>query len=154
MSNSSHNGGLVNVKRELQISIPSPESERVMAVRCADWKRLERGLNCVLDIPTNFSTLYGVLFGFGGSATLAIISLTYIKDLPAWVMPTFIALSVAFLFAGGFVVFFSRIQRKTRKTIMTNLLDDVRDIGSRYALEPTKGGEIIDATADKSATPH
>lgn len=140
----SRNAGCVKVTRDLQISIPSSESERVMAIRCADWKRLDKRLEDAVVIPTDFSTLYGILFGLSGSAWLAVIPLAHTEDLPAWVLPTSIAIAFGTFILGCFVVCFSRVQRKTRKTMMTTLIDDVRDIGSRFTEESTGGGEGSD----------
>jgi hypothetical protein len=142
---SSVNAGYVQMRRERTISIPSPDSDREMAIRCADWKMLETRLTAALNPPKDYSALYGTLFGLSGSAGLSLIPLSITKDLPAWVLPAYGAIAVACLFCGIFTVFLSRDQRKTRKTMMTILLDDVREIGSRFAPGPTQGEQNIGA---------
>jgi hypothetical protein len=144
---SSRNAGCVQVKMDRTISMPSPDSDRAMAIRCADWKMLERRLNAAaLDPPKDYSTLYGIFFGLSGSAWLSLIPLTIIKDLPTWILPSYIAFASACLFCGIFVFIFNRDKRKTRKTMMTALLDDVREIGSRFTPGPTQGEQTTDAT--------
>lgn len=143
--NSSCNSGSVRVPRNLEISIPSPDSDRVMAIRCTDWIRLERSLTDASAPPKEYSALYGVLFGFSGSAFLSVIPLTITKDLPPWVLSSTIALVVASLFCGIFVVIISRDQQIIRKTMMTALLEDVKEIGNRYNRESTEGEQIMNS---------
>lgn len=141
--------GSVQVQRNLEISIPSPDSDRGMAIRCADWKRLEKNLAYVSNPPKDYSALYSALLGFSGSAWLSLIPFAITKNLPAWVMPSSIALAATSLFCGIFVVVLGRDQRKTRKTMLTALLDDVTEIGSRFAIGPTPDRQIIDASENK-----
>lgn len=136
------NFGCVQVPRNLEISIPSPDSDRVIAIRWADWKRLERSLADASAPPKDYSSLHSALFGFSGSAWLALIPLAITKDLPSWVFPSSVALAVASLFCGIFVVVLSRDQRNTRKTMMTALLDDVKEIGGRFTFGETTGQEL------------
>lgn len=140
------NAGYVQVPRDRTISIPSPDSDREMAIRCADWKMLEKRLIAASDPPKNYSTLYGIFFGLSGSASISLMPLAITKDLPAWVLPSYIAFAVACLFCGIFVVIYSRDQRKTRKTTMTALLEDIKEIGSRFTAGSTPDGQIIDET--------
>jgi hypothetical protein len=137
--------GCLQVAAQRNISIPSPDSDREMAIRCADWKRLERGLTQASDPPKEYSTLYGILFGLSGSAGLSLKPLAMTKDLPNWVLPAYIVFTVACLFCGLFVVFFSRGQRRTRMKMISDLLDDVREIGSRFVPPEMQDGQIVDA---------
>jgi hypothetical protein len=146
IQNSSYEAGCVQVQMDRKISIPSPDSDREMAIRCADWKMLERRLTAASDLPKDYSTLYGILFGLSGSAWLSLIPLAITKDLPAWVLPSYGALAFASLLCGIFTVFLSRDQRRTRRTMMTALLDDVKEIGGRFTFGPTQGQKTIDAT--------
>src|SRR5208337_2696939 len=86
----------VRVNRDRTISIPSPDSDREMAIRCADWRMLERRLTVAAsDPPKDYSTLYGIFFGLSGSAWLSLIPLAIIKNLPTWVLPSYIAFAGA-----------------------------------------------------------
>jgi len=143
ISQTQHSSTL-QVATQRNISMPSPDSDREMAIRCADWKRLERSLTQASDPPKEYSTLYGILFGLSGSAGLSLKPIAMSKDLPTWVLPAYIAFTVACLFCGIFVVFFSRGQRKTRMRLISDLLDDVREIGSRFVPPETQDGQIID----------
>lgn len=145
------NVGYVQVPGNRTISIPSTDSDREMAIRCADWKMLERRLTAVSDPPKDYSTLYGILFGLSGSAFLSLIPLAFAKDLPAWVFLAYTAFAIICLFCGAFTVFLSRDQRRTRKTMMTALLEDVREIGNRFAPESKQDGQIVIATAGEDS---
>lgn len=134
--------GCVRVPMDRKISIPSPDSDQEMAIRCADWKMLERRLAAASDPPKDYSVVHSALFGFSGSAWLSLIPLAIIKDLPAWVMPSSIALAVSSLLCGIFAVFLSRDQRRIRRTIMTGLLDDVKEIGARFTFGQTASQEL------------
>jgi hypothetical protein len=142
--NEIRNVSSVKLLRDREISIPTPDSEREMAIRCIDWKRLEKKLGRIGDTPKDFSVLYGIVFGFCGSAALTIIPLMLTKDLPAWVMPTYIIAVIASFLLGCFIFYFNRIQRNTVKTTISDLLEDVKDIGSNFPLEQIQNGEIID----------
>lgn len=132
------NDGCIQVQSDRRISIPSPDSDREMAIRCADWKRLEKRLTDLSDSPKSYSTLYGILFGLSGSAGLTLIPLGFTTDLAAWVLPLYGIFALGSLFCGIFTVYLSRDQRRTRQSMMTTLLDDVRDIGNRFP--PTQAG--------------
>ena len=104
--------------------------------------KLKRGLIDALDIPTDYSVLYGLFFGFSGSAVLACISFTFSKDLPPWVMPTSIALAVGPFLFGCFTVYFSRAFRKIRRKTISNILADVEEIERRF--QSAQHGKIVD----------
>ncbi len=133
MQDLSNNAGFVQVQRPRTISIPSPDSDREMAIRCADWKMLEKRLTATSNPPKNYSTLYGTLFGLSGSAVLSLIPLANTKDLPAWVLPSYGAFAFTCAFCGIFTFFLTRGQQKIYKTTITDLLDYVKEIGSRFA---------------------
>lgn len=141
-SSSSIDGNL-RVRRDLEISIPSPESDRLMSIRCADWNMLQRRLTAASDSPKDYSTLYGTLFGLSGSAFITLIPIGMTKDLPSWIIPAYWIFAFAFLFCGIFTVIISRDQRKLRKTAMTNLLEDFKEISERYTLTSIQGEQII-----------
>lgn len=153
IQSSSVSPGSVQVRRDQIISIPSPDSDREMIIRWSDFNNLKRGLTDALDIPTDFSVLYGLLFGFSGSASLACISLTFTKDLPTWVMPTSIALAVGSCLVGCVIFYFSRIFRKIRRKTISNILDDVKEIERRFPEESAQNRQLIDATADEASNP-
>lgn len=140
------NAGYVQVQRDRTISIPSPDSDLEMAIRCADWKMLERRLNSLLVPTKNYSNLYSALFGIGGSALLYLIPLAFTKDIPAWVLWLYGAFTSIFLICGAFIFFLSRDYRKTRNTMLTALLEDIKEIGSRFTQGLPQGGQIIEAT--------
>ncbi len=146
IQSSSVNAGSVRVRRDRTISIPSPDSDREMAIRCADWKMLEKRLTTASDPPKDYSTLYGTFFGLSGAAWLSLVPLAFTKDLPTWILPAHTAFAVACLFCGIFTVVVNRDQRNTRKTMMTALLDDVKEIGNRFTPGAIPGGQISDAT--------
>jgi hypothetical protein len=140
------NAGYVQVPRDRTISIPSPDSDREMAIRCADWTMLERRLSSLLIPPKDYSNLYSALFGIGGSALLYLIPLAFTKDIPAWVLWLYGTFTAIFLLCGAFTFFLSRDYRNTRNTMMTALLEDIKEIGSRFTPGSIPGGQIIDET--------
>jgi hypothetical protein len=147
------NDGSIRVQREQTISMPSPDSERGMFIRFVDWKKLETRLTAAIETPKDYSTLYGILFGLSGSAFLSLMPLGITKDLPAWVLPAYSIFAVASLFCGIFTIILSRDQRRTRKTIITVLLDDVKEIGSRYTTTPTQNEQVTDPKVVEPLTP-
>lgn len=135
--------GCLQVQRNVRISVPSPDADREMIIRWEDLNKLKRGLTDALNIPTDYSALCGLFFGFSGSALLACISLSFAKDLPSWVMPTSVALVVgSFLFGCG-TMYFSRELRKIRRKTISNLLTDVEEIERRF--QSAQQEKIIDA---------
>ncbi len=138
------NAPSVRVRADRTISISSPDSDREMAIRCTDWNRLEKRLARSSDYPKDYSTLYGIFFGLFGSACLSIIPLAITRDLPPWVLPLYIVFTAACLFGGIFVLVFDKKVRIMQRTIVADLLEDVREIGSRFSTQvppPNSGNE-------------
>lgn len=146
IQSSMHDAGCVRVQTDRKISIPSPDSDREMAIRCADWNMLERRLTAASAPPRDYSSLYWFFFGLSGSAWLSLAPLAITKDLPAWVLPSYGAFAVTFLVCGIVTVFLSRDQRRMRQTIMTGLLEDVKEIGGRFSFGQTAGEELTGST--------
>lgn len=148
----SRNTGLVQVRRDREISIPSLDSDREMAIRCADWKMLQKRLTAATALPKDYSNLVSALFAIGISAFLYLIPLAFTKDIPSWALWAYGAFAATFSLCGIFAFFLSRDYRKIRKTIITDLLDDVRDIEGRFTLGPTPGRQSINASEHELPT--
>ena len=143
-----YNVGCVQVQRNQEIAFPSPDSDRGIVIRCDDFKRLKRSLTNASAPPKDYSALASGLLCFSGSAWLSLIPLAITKGLPAWVLPSDIALAGASLLCGIFVIFLGRDQRKSRKTMMSDLLENFTEIENRYRfpLGPTQVRQIIKAS--------
>lgn len=144
-------GQCLQVPRNVSISVPSPEAIREISIRWMDLLKLKRGITDASEIPFDYSVLYGIFFGFGGSAILACIPLAVTKDLPAWVIPTSIALAIGPIVMGCLTLYFSRILQRSRGKTLANVLADVEEIEQRFQStqqtqpQPVQGRNFLDA---------
>ncbi|WP_153306304.1 hypothetical protein [Desulfatiglans anilini] len=126
----------IQIERNFQISIPLSSSERGIAVRLSDWKRIKRDLIKASTPTKSYSPLYSALLGFSGSALLSVFPHAIIQDLPAWMLPTSIALVFAPLLCAFLVIYLDRDLRSRHKSMIEELLADIDEIGSRFNLDP------------------
>lgn len=120
------------VHRSTQIALPSPESYREMTIRQDDLIRLKRNLKQLAGFKKNFTALYGVMFGIGGSATFSLGSLWNVTNLPTWVFPTHVVVAIAAILFGLFVVYVQATMKTQYKISVENIILDIEDIEKRF----------------------
>ncbi len=115
----------IKFTREERVSVPSPDSERRMAIRCADWDRIKHRLSQVSDPIPYLRVIYSVIYGIAASAGLTIIPLARTEGLLPWVIPLYSCISFfGFLCASIFVI----VDRRIHSVRTSQLLDITKDM--------------------------
>jgi len=109
------------------VSLPSRDYERMIAVRIFDWKRLKNNIEKLLSYDSDLSTIYSILFGISGSAGLSIIPIYMTNDLPSWITPAYI---IVFLFSLFTAIIFFYLDIKARDKLLKDKKLVVEDIES------------------------
>lgn len=73
-----------------QISVPSPENERRLAIRAVDWTRIKRSVKQIHRPLKSLQFWYSCLAGAAVTAGFTIIPLACTQGVPSWVMPFYI----------------------------------------------------------------
>ena len=84
----------LNVTSKHQITLPSTESEKRIAIRFIDWNRLKRYIDEKQESIFNLSIPYSILYGVSGSAGLSLIPLFFSTGLPSWTIPLYICITL------------------------------------------------------------
>lgn len=116
--------------REQQVSLPSPDSERLMAIRCTDWERLKRGISQVSHPISWLSTASSICFGIAGTAGFSIIPLTSLQGLSPWVIPGYVCSFVATLILGVVFLVLHRHSYAERASHLSNIETDMESMES------------------------
>ena len=111
----------VQMDRPMKISIPSPEQDRMIAVRDFDWQRIKGRVSRISKKEVSLSIWYPSLFGIAITSGLSIWPVSMTKDLPAWVTPSYVICTVTFLAMGGILMWLDR-------KVATNKIMDVDEI--------------------------
>lgn len=133
-----------------RIAVPVAGQEARMAVRNADWDRLRRQVERIRP-PNNALTIwYSLAFGFAGSATLGIIPLMLVSDMPAWVMPTYIISSVASTLLGCLLVWVGKTQVRQADSDLEELKAEMDEVKRLIENSSVSDGMIV-ATRETKA---
>ena len=118
------------VTQRVAVSVPSPDSERRMEIRCADWERIKSAIYEVSHPISWLSRASSIFFGISGTAGLSIIPLTSSQGLPPWVIPTYICSLVFTLILGVVFLVLDRQGRARRKSDLLKIKKDMESIES------------------------
>jgi hypothetical protein len=115
----------LKLTREERISIPPPDSERRMAIRCADWDRIKNNIYRISEPISFLRVVYSIIYGAAATAGLTLIPLAFTEGLPSWIIPLYICISFfGFLCATVFLL----LDRKTRSNRVDETFNIARDM--------------------------
>ena len=118
--------------REVPVSIPSPDSERRMEIRRADWDRLKRRLSRLSHPIPKLHLVYSVLLGIASTASLSIIPLSKSQGLPVWVIPLYWCVTIfAFICAIVFIFIDRKVQSATSSGA-SDIEEDMEEIEKAF----------------------
>ncbi len=126
----------LNWKHEESIAVPSPDQEKRMAVRIADWDRIRDRLSQISDPFAWVPIIYSILFGVAGTSGLSIIPICLTENRPAWVIPLYIIITFLSLFTGSAFVAIYRIFLRKRKSGTTGIVKDMDSIEAMFGMQP------------------
>jgi hypothetical protein len=121
-------GEPINWNQRTQIAVPAPATETRVAIRRLDWARIRRNLLRCTEPQSTLSVWYSICFGIAGSAGFSIIPIGATKDLPAWVWPLYICVTVASGFLGLVLVWLDRRLNQHRRSQIADLAADMDEI--------------------------
>lgn len=146
----------IQVSRELHVVFPAQDTHRAISKR--DWARLKRMIE-ECPVHTRITEIvYSIAFAFAVSAGLTIIPLYMTQGRPAWVMPTYVIVTLASAVIGVVFVLLDE-QSQTVTTDYLELIEtDMEEIESSFvdpppqsanqgAMPPARG--LQDLMADK-----
>lgn len=105
----------LNYKKDETVYLPSDDG--CYSIRKFDWSRIKRKIdNTGSKDNVDFKLSYSILYGVGGSAGLSILPIAYAENLPRWVTPLYVIISI-FGIGTAFIL-----------NVMDNKLDKNKDI--------------------------
>jgi hypothetical protein len=126
-----------------QIAVPAPTTEDRVAIRRLDWARIRRNLLRCNEPQPNLSVWYSICFGVAGSAGFSIIPIGAAKDLPVWVWPLYICVTVTSGFLGVVLVWLDRRLNQQRRSQITDLDADMDEIEQTFKARSGPGTEDV-----------
>ena len=118
----------IRYHREATIAVPSAHSESLMAIRRSDWERLKSRISRVANPPPRLSLLYSNLFGIAATAGFSVYPMATSQGLPAWVIPSYICVSVLLFAFGGVLVWLDRQNRVRTAADLSDAMQDMKEI--------------------------
>src|SRR5437870_5803539 len=83
-------GEQINWNQSTQIAVPTPTTEARLAIRRSDWNRIRRNVLRFKEPQLNLPVWYSICFGFAASSLVSIAPIAVTKDLPTWVLPSYV----------------------------------------------------------------
>jgi hypothetical protein len=137
-------GEPINWNQSTRIDVPAPATEARVAIRRLDWARIRRNLLRCNEPQPSLSVWYSICFGIAGSAGFSIIPIGATKDLPAWVWPLYICVTVATGALGVLLVWLDRRLNQQRRSQIADLDADMDEIERTFGSQggPRTGGVV------------
>jgi len=128
----SPSGSSMQVDRSIKISIPSPEQDRMIAIRNFDWERIKGRVSQMSKKNVSLSVWYQSLFGSAITSGLSIWPVSITKDLPPWVISLYIIFTFGCLLMGGILVWLDRKLGLSTTTEAQNITSDMDKVESLF----------------------
>jgi len=120
--------------REEVISISTPDRERRMGVRCADWERIKSRISKVSRPIPWLSVAYSVLLGVFATSGLTIVTLTSTQGLSSWVVPVYACVCVSSLLLAIVLIILDRNIANKGKSDMLDIKSDMESIEKMFGV--------------------
>jgi hypothetical protein len=128
---------LLSVKRDEYIVVPPADHDRRLAIRYRDWGRLQGDIRRAGQSEHGFlAILWPLCFGVAATSLFSIMPMVSAKDLPAWVIPSYVAATVAGVALGSVFAF---LHWKLAETVRGNLEEIIAEMG-RIGAVPAEPG--------------
>ena len=127
--------------RDETIAVPSRGRETRMAVRRKDWERIKRRISKAVEPAPGLSVVYSVLFGIAATSGYSTGPIAISKNLPSWVTPLYVCVSIFSFFCGCVFVFLDRKFRSERKSELEDIEADMDDVEAMFESQTAKASE-------------
>jgi len=109
-----------------------PTDDGYYSIRKFDWKRLRRIVSKEPKKEINLPNIYSILYGITGSAGLSILPIYYADNLPSWVTPLYIIVTL-FSFVFAFLLTIAdKIEAGNKATDFKELIVEMEAIENQY----------------------
>jgi hypothetical protein len=104
------------------------DEDRQIPIRRADWTHIRVSLSKIHDIRPSLSIAYSVCFAIAAAAGASIFPVSAARDLPAWVTPLYVCISISSVIIGGVLVWLDRRFGGEIRNRVRELENDLREI--------------------------
>jgi len=115
-------------KELLLMQSAEADEDRQLPIRRADWTHLKISLGKIHEVRPNLSIPYSVCFAIGAAAGASIFPVSVTKDLPNWVTPLYVCVTLSCLMIGGVLVWLDKRFGGEIRTRVRELENDMREI--------------------------
>jgi hypothetical protein len=142
----------LNYKKDETVYLPSDDG--CYSIRKFDWSRIKRKIDSTgTKDNIDFKLSYSILYGVGVSAGLSIIPIAYADNLPSWVTPLYVIISI---FGIGLAVILNVMDNKldiNKNIDLTEIKEEMEEVEKMFPKQIPSNLKIIKAiygTVNKS----
>jgi hypothetical protein len=132
-------GEQINWNQSTQIAVPTPTTEARLAIRRSDWNRIRRNVLRLKEPQLNLPVWYSIFFGFAASSLVSIAPIAVTKDLPAWVLPSYVFATLFSLILGTILARLNKHLNQQRQSEVENLDADMDEIQRAFESQNLEG---------------
>ena len=115
-------------KELLMMQSAESEEDRQLPIRRADWTHIKISLGKIHEVRPNLSIAYSVCYAIGLAAGASIFPLAAARDLPSWVTPLYVCVTLSCMIIGSVLVWLDRRFGGEIRTRVRDLENDLREI--------------------------
>jgi len=98
----------INIQKEETVYVAKNDGS--YSIRRIDWERIKRMVDNPNQKEISYDIFYSILFGVAGSSGVSIIPIAFATNLPSWVTPAYVIMTISCLTIG---IVFKIIDSKT-----------------------------------------
>lgn len=142
----------LNYKKDETVYLPSDDG--CYSIRKFDWSRIKRKIdNTGSKDNVDFKLSYSILYGVGGSAGLSILPIAYAENLPSWVTPLYVIISIFGIGTAFILNVMDNKLDKNKDIDLTEIKEEMEEVEKMFPKQIPSNLKIIKAiygTVDKS----
>jgi hypothetical protein len=108
--------------------IPIPDRHKYLAVEVTDWERIEKHLSNLKPVSSLYPTVLGASLSLLGSSILAWIGISYIPNLPYFVLPSILFLLGVSLIGSILLWIFMSKTKESFNASVELITDEIKNI--------------------------
>jgi hypothetical protein len=131
--------GQLSFTKEETVFIAADEG--CYSIRKIDWDRIKRLVNKTPKKEINYSIYFSILFGIAGSSGVSIVPILFADNLPSWVAPTYIIVTIVCLVLGFIFKNYESINKRNKEVDINEIKIELDEIEKLYNQNPKKPQE-------------
>jgi hypothetical protein len=104
------------------------DEDRQLPIRRADWTHIKISLGKIHEVRPSLSIAYSVCFAIGAAAGASTFPVSAARDLPSWVTPLYVCITLSCFIIGSVLVWLDRRFGGEIRTRVRELENDLREI--------------------------